>query len=309
MCKERVIAILSVAALTSLAACASQQPAVPPATLVLTNARVVTVEASPARGRSHSRHRRSHRRPRQQRRDQAARRNGYRGHRRGRPAGHSGLHREPRPLHRCWRGPARAEAGDSPNMGRHPGDGRERGQSCQAGTMDLRPRLAPGKVDHAAFAERRGIPDGSVAQQGIAGQSRAAHARKRSCQLCQRAGDEAVGDLAYDGQSRRRRDSERCEGESNRTPSRDRIAADQARGRRAGPDRRGAHRARAPRPRAGGAGSLVEGHHELSGCRHVVRDDRSHEGDGRRGQARGEALGHGPRAASRSRQKSSRSTG
>ncbi len=48
MYKERVIAILSVAALTSLAACASQQPAVPPATLVLTNARVVTVESSPA---------------------------------------------------------------------------------------------------------------------------------------------------------------------------------------------------------------------------------------------------------------------
>ena len=91
--------------------------------------------------------------------------------------------------------------------------------------------------------------------------------------------------------------------------SRDRLAADQARRRRAGADRRRAHRARAARPRAGGAGSAVEGHHDLPGCRVVVRDHRSHEGDGRRGQARRAALGDGPRGHRASRRRSSRSTG
>jgi hypothetical protein len=52
MCRERIVAILCVAAVTSLAACASQQPAVQPATLVLTNAKVVTVESSPAEARA-----------------------------------------------------------------------------------------------------------------------------------------------------------------------------------------------------------------------------------------------------------------
>jgi predicted amidohydrolase YtcJ len=52
MHNERIIAILSVAALTSLAGCASQQPAASPATLVLTNAKVVTVESSPAEARA-----------------------------------------------------------------------------------------------------------------------------------------------------------------------------------------------------------------------------------------------------------------
>ncbi len=52
MCRERIIAVLSVAALTALAACAAQQPAAQPATLVLTNARVVTVETSPAEARA-----------------------------------------------------------------------------------------------------------------------------------------------------------------------------------------------------------------------------------------------------------------
>jgi predicted amidohydrolase YtcJ len=47
-----IIVTLSVAALTAVAACASQQPAVQPATLVLTNAKVVTVESSPAEARA-----------------------------------------------------------------------------------------------------------------------------------------------------------------------------------------------------------------------------------------------------------------
>ena len=53
MCRRgsAFVLILSVVSLATLAACASQ-PAVPPATLVLTNGKVVTVETSPAEARA-----------------------------------------------------------------------------------------------------------------------------------------------------------------------------------------------------------------------------------------------------------------
>jgi predicted amidohydrolase YtcJ len=50
--RRAVTVTLSVGALTALAACASEPPAVQPATLVLTNAKVVTVESSPAEARA-----------------------------------------------------------------------------------------------------------------------------------------------------------------------------------------------------------------------------------------------------------------
>ena len=75
-----------------------------------------------------------------------------------------GFIEEPRPLHRRRRGAARAQAGDGADVGRHPGDGRERRQVREARPVDLRPRLASGEVDDAAVAERRGVSDRSVAQ-------------------------------------------------------------------------------------------------------------------------------------------------
>ena len=70
-------------------------------------------------------------------------------------------------------------------------------------------------------------------------------------------------------------------GNPTRAPSRDRFAPDQAGRRRAGADRRGAPSARAAGPRACREGSVVEGHHQFSGRGHFLRDNRSHEGDGR----------------------------
>ena len=288
MCRERVIALLSVVALTSLAACASPQPAVPPATLVTNERQGRYRRVEPGGGSGHRRHERSHRGSRQRRRDQAPRRNGHPGHRCGRPAGDSGIHREPRTLHRRRRGAARSEAGDSPRHGtrswrwsRTPLKTAKPGQWIYGRGWHQEKWTAPPSPNvegfpTARFAEPRLAERIPVLLTHASGHASFANAH----------GDEAVGDHAHDAQSRRWRDSEGCEGRSDRSASRDGIATDQARGRRAGADRRRAHRARAPRPRAGGAGSAVEGHHELPGRRVVVRDHRSDEGDGRRGQAR-----------------------
>ena len=191
-----------------------------------------------SRGSSHCDQRRSHRCHRERRRDQALRRNGHPGHRRGRAARHPRVRREPRSLHGCRRGTAGAEAGDREDVGRHPRDGRQRRQGRQTRSVDLRPRLASGEMDGAAFAECGRVPDRSVAQQGVAEQSRATHARERPRELCQRAGDEAVGRLTCDQEPGGRRDPERREGQPDGPSPRDRLSPDQARHRGAGTDRR-----------------------------------------------------------------------
>ena len=68
-------------------------------------------------------------------------------------------------------------------------DGRGRGEAGEAGRVDPRPRLAPGKVEQRAEAERRRLSVSRCAEQGVAEQPGDAHARQRPRDLRQREGD------------------------------------------------------------------------------------------------------------------------
>ena len=176
--------------------------------------------------------------------------------------------------------------------------------------MDCRARVASGEVDVRSRAERRRISSPHVARQRVAGESRGVDARQRSRLVRQRQGDGALEHQPDDGQPERRRDREGSARKSHGAPARDGGRPGASRRRRAATDRRGGGSARRACARARGSGGGVEGHHQLSGCRRVVRSHRSDEANDRRGPDTRPAVGNGARRRGRkSRRSGARTSG
>ena len=189
---------LSIAVLCSLVACAPPQPAVQPATLVVTNAKVVTVETAPAEARAVA----------------------IAGDRIVAVGSDDEIKRY------VGTGTQVIDAGGQLVI---PGFVESHGHFTGVGEAQLVLKLATARtwndilamVETAAKAAKpgqwiygrgwhqekwtappvpnvEGFPIEAVAQQSVAEQSRAAHSRERPRELCQRPGDEAVRHLPHD---------------------------------------------------------------------------------------------------------------
>ena len=198
---------LVAALLALITSVASNQPApIEPATMVLRNGKIVTVDDSVPEAQADRDPRRPHRRGRQQRRDPALHRTGDEGDRSRRAARDPGTRREPRPLHglRPVEDDARSDGREGLERDRLDGGGR--GEAGQAGRVDHRTRLASGKVGERPATQRRRLSVSRRAQQGVAEQSGDADARQRPRQLRQRHGDGGGGADREDAGSGGRRD-------------------------------------------------------------------------------------------------------
>ena len=124
----------------------------PPADLVLTNGRIVTVDDGAARGRGDRDQQGPHPGARVGGRDQGDDRAATQVIDLQGQLAIPGIHREPRPLSRCRRRAAAAEPDERRVVGQGRRDGRGSGVARAPGRVDLRPRLAPGEVDVAPGA-------------------------------------------------------------------------------------------------------------------------------------------------------------
>ena len=100
----------------------------------------------------------------------AAHRRRHRGHRPRRSARHTWLHRQPRPLHGDWRGPAEPRPDEHEELGRDRLARGGGGEEVETGRLDPGPRLAPGEVGQPTLAVDRRIPDARFALGSLARQ-------------------------------------------------------------------------------------------------------------------------------------------
>ena len=196
------------------------------------------------------------------------------------------------------------------NVGRDPGDGRERGQSRQAGSMDLRPRLAPGEVDdarrrraskdfptHASLS--RVSPNNPVLLTHASGHASFANALAMKLSGITRTttnpdGGEILKDAKGNPTGLLRETASRLikRGAGEPAPTdEERVAR----------ERRVLELASQE--------ALSKGITSFQDAGSSFDDHRSHEGDGRRRQARRPAVDHGPRGQQGRGSRTSRSTG